>query len=70
MTGFGKADTVTNEYVIKIEVRSLNSKFFDLNLKMPAVIREKEYAIRALLNEKIQRGKTDMNIIIEFPKLG
>lgn len=66
MTGFGKADTVTNEYVIKIEVRSLNSKFFDLNLKMPAVIREKEYAIRALLNEKIQRGKTDMNIIIEF----
>lgn len=66
MTGFGKADLVTDEYVIKVELRALNSKFLDLNLKLSSVLREKEYAFRTILNDKIQRGKADVNINIEL----
>ena len=66
MTGFGKAVTTCDEYVVKAEVRSLNSKFMDVNLRIPNVLREKEYAVRALLNEKVQRGKTDILISIDF----
>src|SRR5258708_711868 len=70
MTGFGKASTVRDEYVIKAEVRSLNSKFMDVNLRIPGILREKEYAVRALLNEKIMRGKVDVSINVEFTSGG
>jgi uncharacterized protein (TIGR00255 family) len=70
MTGFGKAATTKDEYVVKAEVRSLNSKYMDVSLRIPGVLREKEYAVRALLNEKIIRGKVDVQITVEFTSGG
>jgi uncharacterized protein (TIGR00255 family) len=57
MTGFGQAIGVVGEGAIHVEVKSLNSKFLDLNLKLPSVFSEKEIEIRNLIQERMERGK-------------
>ncbi len=65
MTGFGKANGHFNDKKISIEVRSLNSKGLDLNLKIPSSYRDLETPIRKLVTEKLLRGKMDLGIYIE-----
>lgn len=57
MTGFGQAIGVVGEGAIHVEVKSLNSKFLDLNLKLPSAFSEKEIEIRNLIQERMERGK-------------
>ena len=65
MTGYGKAQSAANGYTIKAEIRSLNSKFLDINLRLPFSLKEKEMEVRNLISEKLQRGKIDVFISIE-----
>jgi uncharacterized protein (TIGR00255 family) len=65
MTGFGKANGHFNDKKISVEVRSLNSKGLDLNLKIPSSYRDLETPIRKLVTEKLLRGKMDLGIYIE-----
>ncbi|WP_312765347.1 YicC/YloC family endoribonuclease [Epilithonimonas sp.] len=65
MTGFGRAETVYEGKKITIDIKSLNSKSFDLNVKIPLRYKEKEFDIRKLLNDKILRGKVDCYINCE-----
>ncbi|WP_313307855.1 YicC/YloC family endoribonuclease, partial [Epilithonimonas hominis] len=65
MTGFGRAETVYKEKKITVDIKSLNSKNFDLNVKVPLRYKEKEFDIRKLLNDKILRGKVDCYISCE-----
>lgn len=65
MTGYGKAQSPANGYTIKAEIRSLNSKFLDINLRLPFSLKEKEMEVRNLISEKLQRGKIDVFISIE-----
>jgi uncharacterized protein (TIGR00255 family) len=59
MTGYGKCSKEINGKKITIEVRTLNSKGLDLNLKIPGLFREKENEIRNLISSKLDRGKVD-----------
>ena len=68
MTGFGKAEVQFNGKNITVEVKSLNSKQLDLNVKTPMVYRDREYDIRNLLALKLIRGKIDFYINIEEKK--
>lgn len=65
MTGFGRSEGVFGEKKISIDLKSLNSKSFDLNIKIPLRYKEKEFEIRKILNDKILRGKVDCYINIE-----
>ena len=65
MTGFGRAETVYEGTKITVDIKSLNSKNFDLNVKTPLIYKEKEFEIRKLLNDKILRGKVDCYINFE-----
>lgn len=65
MTGFGKSQADLPGKTITVEVRSLNSKQLDLNLRVPAVYREKEMAARALISQKLERGKVDATITVD-----
>lgn len=65
MTGFGRSEGVFGGKKITIDLKSLNSKSFDLNIKMPLRYKEKEFEIRKLLNDKILRGKVDCYINLE-----
>lgn len=65
MTGFGRAEDVFEGKKITVDVKSLNSKSFDLNIKIPLRYKEKEFEIRKILNDRIIRGKVDCYINIE-----
>ncbi|EIA10107.1 YicC/YloC family endoribonuclease [Flavobacterium frigoris] len=65
MTGFGKASLQLPTKKITIEVKSLNSKGLDLNVRMPSLYREIELGLRNQLAVKLERGKVDFSIFIE-----
>ncbi len=65
MTGFGKAEGTTGNKKFTVEIRSLNSKTLDLNLRIPSAYREKELELRSWLSDNIQRGKADMLVYYE-----
>jgi len=65
MTGFGKEVLENAARKITIEIRTLNSKQLDLNLRLPQIYREKELDIRSLVGKNIGRGKVDISINIE-----
>ena len=62
MTGYGKAELNLTNANFTIEVKSLNSKQIDANLKMSSIYRDKEIGLRKLLSEKLQRGKIEFSI--------
>ncbi len=57
MTGYGKAETEINGVPYEVEIKSLNSKFFDLQLRLPNNLRQKEMELRKWLEKKLLRGK-------------
>ncbi len=65
MTGFGKAEGTIGNKKFTVEVRSLNSKLLDLNMRIPGAYREKELELRSWLSDNIQRGKADMLVYYE-----
>lgn len=66
MTGYGKAIAEAEGKKITVEVRSLNSKQFDLNLRMPSLYREKEPVLRNELSQRLERGKVDFSVYMEI----
>ena len=66
MTGFGKKEAQYEDKNISIEVRSLNSKNADINLRSPSYLRELDPDIRKQLTSKMYRGKIDVNVHVEF----
>ena len=66
MTGFGKSETKFQRKKLNAEIRSLNSKNIDLNLRIPNRYREIESKIRAKINGELSRGKIDLLIGIDL----
>jgi uncharacterized protein (TIGR00255 family) len=65
MTGFGKATLQLSNKKITVEVKSLNSKGLDLNVRMPSIYREMELGLRTIIAQQLERGKVDFSIYIE-----
>jgi uncharacterized protein (TIGR00255 family) len=65
MTGFGKATDTFKSKKISIEIRSLNSKSLDLNVRLSSHYRELEASIRNIVAELLDRGKIDVNINLD-----
>ena len=68
MTGFGQVQHDDGKLQINVEVKSLNSKFLDLGLRLPKVFSEKEIDVRNLISEKLDRGK--VSIAVDFQRYG
>ena len=66
MTGFGKATLQLPSKKITVEVKSLNSKGMDLNVRMPSIYREMELGLRNEIALKLERVKIDFSIYIEM----
>jgi uncharacterized protein (TIGR00255 family) len=64
MTGFGNSEAQTNNFEISIEVKTLNSKFQDLSLRLSRVLNAKEIEIRNIINDELIRGKISLSIQI------
>jgi len=66
MTGFGKATLQLPSKKITVEVKSLNSKGLDLNVRMPSVYRELELGLRNEIAVRLERGKVDFSVYVEM----
>jgi len=62
MTGYGAANYSSEGVTINVEVKTLNSKFLDLNLRLPRSFNEKEIEIRNLVTKMLERGKVALSI--------
>ena len=65
MTGFGRAEQTVNDKTFLVEVKSLNGKQFEMQLRLPALLRPYEFGIRSMLQEKLVRGTIDCLITIK-----
>jgi uncharacterized protein (TIGR00255 family) len=68
MTGFGQSQRDDGQLQIGVEIKSLNSKFLDLGLRLPKSFSEKELEVRNLISEKLERGK--ISVAIEYQRHG
>lgn len=65
MTGFGSSETENSQWRIRTEIKSLNNKFFDLNLRLPKSFKDKDIELRQMLSNKISRGSVSVQINAE-----
>ena len=65
MTGFGRCEVSENNRKFTVEMKSVNHRYLDVNIKMPKKLNFFESAIRTLLKDYIQRGKVDIFITYE-----
>jgi uncharacterized protein (TIGR00255 family) len=68
MTGYGKGSSSKNKISAEVEVKSVNSRFFEVSLKLPSALSNYDYEIKEFIKTKVQRGK--LNIIIHLKKDG
>lgn len=62
MTGFGKATAEINGKKFNVEIKTLNSKQADISVRIPSLFKEKEFGIRSLINQELERGKIDFSL--------
>ena len=65
MTGFGRYETVTDEYRIAVEIKSVNHRYCDLNIKLPKKFNEIANTLRMMMKEIAERGKVDVYVSYE-----
>ncbi len=65
MTGFGRCEIMEHDRKFTVELKSVNHRYLDVNIKMPKKFGFFESSIRTLLKEYIQRGKVDVFISYE-----
>ncbi|VTR35763.1 YicC-like family, N-terminal region [Sphingobacterium thalpophilum] len=66
MTGYGTASKENGKVKYSVEIKSLNSKFLELNLRLPKVVSDKELALRTECSKLIERGKVNLNVSVEY----
>jgi uncharacterized protein (TIGR00255 family) len=65
MTGFGRAEQSVGDKTFQVDIKSLNGKQFELQLKLPGFLKPFEFPIRKLLSEKLGRGSLDCTISLK-----
>ncbi len=65
MTGFGSASLQSDKFTIEVEIKSINSRFLDIAVRLPRSLNSKEIEIRNLIKKNINRGKISLNIFLK-----
>jgi uncharacterized protein (TIGR00255 family) len=68
MTGYGKGAAKTDALTVEIEVKSINSRFLDIYLRLPNSLMNREYEIREFIKTKVSRGK--LSVILNLKNTG
>ena len=68
MTGYGKGSAVKNNFSADVEIKSVNSRFLELFLKLPPLLSDREYELREIMKSKIKRGK--INVTVQLKRNG
>lgn len=65
MTGFGRAETTTSEYRLSVEIKAVNHRYCDINIKLPRKLNALEGRLRSVIKEYASRGKIDVFVNYE-----
>ena len=65
MTGYGGSSQLLNGFTIEAEIKSINSRFLDISLRLPRSLNDKEIEIRNIIKQNINRGKITLNIYLK-----
>ena len=65
MTGFGRSENNVGDKIFLIDIKSLNGKQFDLNLRLPFLLKPFEFEIRKIIAENINRGSVDCTVSLK-----
>ena len=68
MTGYGKGKAENNSFSVEVEIKSINSRYLDIFLKLPSILISKDIEIRELIKNKISRGKLSVSIQVQQNK--
>lgn len=68
MTGYGKGISVSENCDVKVEIKSVNSKYLDLNVRMPKYLSFLEIQIKNIIRDRLERGKVDVFVDINLKK--
>ncbi len=66
MTGYGKGVAENSNFTVELEIKSVNSRFLDIYLKLPNSLMNREYEIREMIKGKVSRGK--LSVILDTKK--
>ncbi|WP_085875939.1 YicC/YloC family endoribonuclease [Peptoniphilus vaginalis] len=66
MTGYGLFEKKCEDFYIKVEMKSVNNRYLDMNIRMPSSIMYAEEAVRSFIKSKIKRGKVDVFVNFEY----
>ena len=70
MTGFGRGEASSSGISVTAEARSVNSRYLDISLRLPQSIQDKELDLKELVQERIDRGKINLNIRVDKTDTG
>lgn len=66
MTGYGLGTAANNRFRYSVEIKSLNSKFLELNMRLPKAVADQELLIRGMCSRNIERGKVNIQVTVEY----
>lgn len=69
MTGYGKSSVQNGEITIEAEIKSLNSRYLDLSLRVPKFLMNKEFEIREKVKNRVKRGKVYLSVSVRKGEL-
>ena len=65
MTGFGRGESTSNGFSVTVEIKTLNSRYLDISLRLPQSLQDKEITLKESVQKKLTRGKANLNINVE-----
>src|SRR5699024_7138166 len=70
MTGFGRGEASAGGISVTVELKTVNSRYLDISLRVPSVIQDKELDFKELLQKHLERGKVNINVRIDKTETG
>ncbi|MDZ7681428.1 MAG: YicC/YloC family endoribonuclease [Fodinibius sp.] len=70
MTGFGRGEASENGITVTVELKSVNSRYLDISLRLPQSLQDKELDIKEILQEHAERGKVNVSIRVDKSDTG
>ena len=68
MTGFGRGESSSSGYQVTVEIKTLNSRYLDISVRMPLSIQDKEIKLKECVQKNLSRGKVNLNINVDRTK--
>lgn len=70
MTGFGRGEASANGISVTVELKTVNSRYLDISLRLPQSLQERELDLKELLQEHVERGKLNVSVRVDKSEMG